>query len=256
MEVNMKKKYSFTLIEVLVVLIVVAILAAIAIPIYTNLVEEKNNEICAAREELLIEAEKIFYYKYDTIPTSTAKLWRKYGSEALAVVWERKKKKGDFVYLAYYTPLQKFKYLLSCICSLKTADAIPTTLREIVADKSILKCPSDTRTGVISSYGIQKNSGAIADCDRPEMYFVGRGQMKHRHKIGSHQVAIFATLRKKTYAYDNSGNLFRRDRQASKFVEVGTGETEDQEEASDAVDSTNPEDAENLMGSTRDGGDV
>lgn len=147
----MYRNHGFTLIEVLVVIIILAILVAIAIPIYQGKVEEIKMDICAAHEEAITEAIKIYDMKYDHVPASLAKVWRRTGNEALAVVWGRKKAQDDYVYLVYMS-FKKIKYFLADIFSLSAIHA--QSFRDELADKGILKCPSDRRPNVDNSYAI------------------------------------------------------------------------------------------------------
>lgn len=241
----MKRRKSFTLIELIIVLIVLAILAAIAIPIYQNYIEQQKIDICTANQEAISAAITIYEMKYDIIPDSIAKVWRKFGDEALAIVWERKKKEGDYTYLAYIS-FQKFKYFLANIFSFNTTYAQDLhTLSHIIADKKILKCPMDTRPGATISYGLQPNSGTVADFDaipttegsRAGGQFTDWNQLATRHRIGSEQFAIYATLDGNTYA-NNIGTttiFLKLDPNTGKFVALGSGDTEDLIDATGAT---------------------
>lgn len=132
---------GFTLVELLVVIIIVAILAGIAIPIYRNHINNTWLEICTAQEEAAKEALEIYKLKYDEVPATLAKAWNQYGNEALAIVWARKKKEKNYIYLAYIS-IQKTKYVIANIFSLNRLEAQPS-FSSTLADKSILKCPAD-----------------------------------------------------------------------------------------------------------------
>lgn len=155
----MKSSSSFTLIEIIVVLIALAILTAVAIPIYQNIVEQTRIDICTANQEALLEAVKIYDMKYDELPSSLAKAWRKHGDEAFAIVWERKRKERDYTYLAYVS-FQRFKYFLADIFSINMVHAQPS-FSSTITDIKILKCPGDPTPYDGSgnySYGININA--------------------------------------------------------------------------------------------------
>lgn len=59
---KMKNK-GFTLIELIIVIIILGILAAIAIPNYTNSIERRRGEACINNIRVILSAEKIFYIK-------------------------------------------------------------------------------------------------------------------------------------------------------------------------------------------------
>lgn len=147
----MNKKRSFTMIELLVVIIIIAILASIAIPVYQYQVEKQKIDICTAHLEGILEALKIYGQKYDHVPSSLSKAWHEFGEEALAVVWERKKKEKDYFYLAYMSTLRA-RYILATISYLNigvTLQAPPPeseqlpSFSQFLADTSMLKCPAD-----------------------------------------------------------------------------------------------------------------
>lgn len=185
----MRKISSFTLTELIIVLIVLAILVAVGIPIYQYATEKQKIEICTANLEAILEALKMYELDNDSLPDSLAKAWQGYGDRALAVVWDRKKKEGNYLYLAYMS-FQGFKYSLANIFSLNPAYA---HFSETLADKGMLKCPADD---ALPSYGLHNSArnrswewisghvdGPIAgDCDSGTFTSVAGLTARHRRQ--------------------------------------------------------------------------
>lgn len=189
----MWKKSSFTLTELIIVLIVLAILAAVGIPIYQYTVEKEKIDLCTANLELIFEALKMYELDNDSLPDSLAKAWEPYGDKALAVVWERKKKEGNYLYLAYMS-FQGIKYFLANIFSLNPAYA---HFSDFCADTRILKCPADDTPfdgrGNFS-YGINAAviecrwedipAGALIVGDCESAIFDNESELEQRHRRG------------------------------------------------------------------------
>lgn len=59
----MKRKTGFTLLELLIVIIILGILAAVAMPIYTNAVEKRKGEVCINNMYAIFAAWHIYNIK-------------------------------------------------------------------------------------------------------------------------------------------------------------------------------------------------
>lgn len=62
------KQSAVTIIEILIVVIIIAILSAIAVPVYTNKIERTRGERAIANIELIVSAMKMYYIKYPAGP--------------------------------------------------------------------------------------------------------------------------------------------------------------------------------------------
>lgn len=224
----MRKKSSFTLVEVLIVIIVLAILAAIAIPIYQNRVEQVRIDICTANQEALLEAVKIYEMKNDALPDTIAKAWQEHGDEAFAIVWDRKKKERDYIYLAYIS-FQNFKLFLADIFSSNMVYAHDPGrhphLSDSLADRKILNCPSAGRGGYgINAEVIDLQWDAIRDA---ELIIAdvdaGNNLDRSRHDRGDTSGAI-VTYKDGVSALDSGGGVVEAVRVEDSLRVVGRGD--------------------------------
>jgi prepilin-type N-terminal cleavage/methylation domain-containing protein len=66
---NIKKKDAVTALELLVVIVIVGILAAIAMPVYTNKVERTYGQRAKANIQLIANALRKYYYRNNRVET-------------------------------------------------------------------------------------------------------------------------------------------------------------------------------------------
>ena len=62
-KLNLKKKSGFTLIELLVVVLILAILMAVALPLYLSAVADSQRKTCRANLQTIANAEQAAYVK-------------------------------------------------------------------------------------------------------------------------------------------------------------------------------------------------
>ncbi|MFA5090714.1 MAG: prepilin-type N-terminal cleavage/methylation domain-containing protein [Candidatus Omnitrophota bacterium] len=83
------RKTSFTLMEIMVVLIVVGILATVSISSYRNFVEDSKAKICRANMETLVTALDVYALEHDIMPASLSQLPQQYIDKAYAQVMRK-----------------------------------------------------------------------------------------------------------------------------------------------------------------------
>jgi prepilin-type N-terminal cleavage/methylation domain-containing protein len=90
------KNRAFTLIELIVVCVVVAILATLALPAYQNVVESSKQKVCDTNLLTIQKAVEMYTMEHDTVPGSLSELDNKYIQKAYASVmsgkgaWQRR----------------------------------------------------------------------------------------------------------------------------------------------------------------------
>lgn len=65
------KRNAVTLLETLIVVIIIGILVSIAVPVYTNRIERTRGERAIANIELIVDAIRMYYVKYEEDPFGT-----------------------------------------------------------------------------------------------------------------------------------------------------------------------------------------
>jgi len=166
-------KKSFTILELIIVIIIIAVLVTVGLPVYRNVVENANAKVCQSNLILLDAALQNYMIEFDTIPGEISQIPTEYIEQAYAQIL---REGGWRLKLAYLiVDWRKSGY----------AHAQPALENLVGRNLSILTCPSDTpppnQGGV--SYGINKaivglsyeamqnldsETVLIADCDRNE----------------------------------------------------------------------------------------
>ena len=68
------RKKAFTLIEIIVVIIIIAILSTLLIPVYFNLIEKSNNTACETNQRVLLGALQMYAIDNPQLPASLSQL--------------------------------------------------------------------------------------------------------------------------------------------------------------------------------------
>lgn len=69
-----KNKKGFTLVELMVVVVIIGILVAIAIPVYNSVTNSAKEKTCVANLRTLVEASSMYLAKYGNYPTGLSQL--------------------------------------------------------------------------------------------------------------------------------------------------------------------------------------
>ncbi|MDD2702862.1 MAG: hypothetical protein PHC33_02480 [Candidatus Omnitrophica bacterium] len=203
----MKRTASYTIIEIIVVLVVIGILTTMGMPAYRNFVEESKAKVCDTNLKALQTALEIYVLENETFPAGFSQLQGKYIREAFNKIMSRPGAwKIDFAYAV--TGWREYGI------------AHAAFLKDELAKGNIglITCPKDAAnpsSGGIS-YGLSSalteitlsdyknipdNAVLIADCD--DAVFSGVGSMSRRHIlyniVNKEAYAQMVTKNGKTY---------------------------------------------------------
>jgi len=176
-------KKSFTILELIIVIIIIAVLVTVGLPVYRNVIEKANAKVCQSNLVLLDSALANYMIEFDAIPGEISKIPAEYIEEAYAEIL---REGGWMLKLAY-----------AIVDWQKSGYAYAQVLENLVGHNlSILTCPSDAtppNQGGIS-YGINRaivglsheqmqnldrETILIADCDSNE--FASEDELSFRH---------------------------------------------------------------------------
>ncbi|MFA5100453.1 MAG: prepilin-type N-terminal cleavage/methylation domain-containing protein [Candidatus Omnitrophota bacterium] len=149
---------AFTLIEILVVLVIIGILSAIAIPSYQNFIEDGRAQVCETNLLALKSAFDIYMVEHNVVPGDLGQIPAEDIEKALACARSGERWKEKFV---RFLDDQK-----------ERAYAYASLIDELgKGNLRMLLCPSDTRrlepgaSRMIVSYGINTNIASISKED-------------------------------------------------------------------------------------------
>lgn len=126
-------KKSFTLVELMVVVIVCGILATVAIPTYQNFMDESKAKVCYTNQLTVLKAVDAYTLENDQMPTTLSMLPAKYIQKAYAQIipkasWDIK--------LAYWLVDREG-------WDMAYAQSNVSWIGKFISDTNILKCPLD-----------------------------------------------------------------------------------------------------------------
>jgi len=133
---------SFTLIEIMVVIIIIGILTLVGVPMYRNVVEKGKAQICAANLEALKSAFEIYLAEHNVVPGTLSELSTEEIEKAYARFMRTKGVAARWV--AFLEGLRERNF------------AFASLIKELgKGNTRLLRCPADTRKDqTIISYGI------------------------------------------------------------------------------------------------------
>lgn len=199
---------SFTLMEIMIVLVILSILATLGFPAYQNMINNEKNKVCQANLEALGVALEIYAMEHDTFPGDLSQIPEQYLQKGFAKLMERKD--AWKIKLAYYIVGFQQRGL-----------AYAGLLTDLARGNSkLLTCPAAAPAG--NSYGIRssflnarvedvyRNVGDsavfIADCNAATFAGIA-GVASTRHKKGA---ASFGQMIIRSVAESTQGHLFAK----------------------------------------------
>lgn len=171
------KKLAFTLVEVLVALIIIAVLAALSITTFQKTVQTHNDKLCQENLKVLQGAVEIYTLENNALPVTLSQLT------------------SEQINLAYSKVIgthrdNKFLAFFKNVFGIKSALATTLPAKYYGNNTKVLKCPADTGSATIS-YQV---NGAITDLGNSDT---------------EGQALIVDTSRNHKKSSVNSGNPYR-----------------------------------------------
>lgn len=131
---------NFTLIEIVIVVIILAILVSAAIPIYHNAVESAKERVCVVNQQALLGAVEIYALEKDELPADISKLRKEHIEKA----WAKVSKQGGW----------KLKLAYFIVDLDKQGLAYAAWVEKYLGDVKHFRCPKATGA---HSYGLNQN---------------------------------------------------------------------------------------------------
>ncbi|MBU1124876.1 MAG: prepilin-type N-terminal cleavage/methylation domain-containing protein [Candidatus Omnitrophica bacterium] len=149
-------KKSFTLVELLIVVVIIGILGTFVVPTYRNIIEDSKSKVCQVNVDTINAALEVYAMEHDSIPGSLSELPARYLERAYAFILEERKHEAWKLKLAR----------LIIEFDQRGLAYAQSTLRDTLRGKlgnSVFVCPSDPSGG--PSYGF---NAAIAGASHAE----------------------------------------------------------------------------------------
>jgi prepilin-type N-terminal cleavage/methylation domain-containing protein len=184
---------AFTLVEVLIAVVIIAILSSLGVAVWDGSVDNARQKICAQNQTILMESLKMFVYDKDAVPTTLSDLEPAYIELALAKI-----EKKDYL----FKPIRTICLAFIRINDGKEAWAIPLS-DYVKIDSNVTRCPANNYGA--TSYGINNsitntatfkqalnnNVPIICDCDNTSFSSISDAAYRHGGMFSSKRIAIY-----------------------------------------------------------------
>ena len=139
---------AFTLVEILITVLVVAVLSSVGIFIWDGTVDDARQRVCAQNQYLIEESLKMYIYEKDAVPVSLSSIVPEYSDIVIA----RLSKENIF-----FKPARNMRLALIAIDDGSQAWAAFSDYT--MGNKSILRCPAKKGGGISYAYNVALDSG-------------------------------------------------------------------------------------------------
>lgn len=145
-------KKSFTLMEIIIVVIILGILVTIGIPIYNNVMENAKVKVCETNQKVLLQAVEAYGLENDQLPGTLSDLKREHLRRAWAKVFREEN-----------PLLLKLAYFIVDWDKRSLAYAQEGWIKRYIGDLKYFTCPKDeTPPPQGYSYGISKKVAKLS----------------------------------------------------------------------------------------------
>jgi prepilin-type N-terminal cleavage/methylation domain-containing protein len=141
---------AFTLVEILVTVLIIAILSSFGVVLWDNSVDSARQRICAQNQYILLESLKMYIYDKDTVPVSLSSIVPEYSEFAIAKISREN---------PMFKPTRSISLALININDGRQAWALSRLSDYIKGNSGILRCPAKEGDGLSYAYNAVLTTG-------------------------------------------------------------------------------------------------